>query len=90
MAGRLVRQPSGVRILGDERPRGWEPRAIVWNPAGDLGSWINGELRYRALAILIYGVAVTAGSFIWKGVRHYRAAYLGVLAGAAVGAVAVS
>ncbi len=87
MAGRLVRQPSGVRILGDERPRGWEPRAIVWNPAGDLGSWINGELRYRALAILIYGVAVTAGSFIWKGVRHYRAAYLGVLAGAAVGAM---
>ena len=26
-------------------------------------------------------------SFIWKGVRHYRAAYVGVVAGAAVGAM---
>lgn len=28
-----------------------------------------------------------SGSFIWKGVKHYRASYLGVLLGAAVGAM---
>jgi len=30
---------------------------------------------------------MTGWSFVLKGVRHYRAAYLGVLAGAAVGAM---
>ncbi|MGJ8697817.1 MAG: FtsX-like permease family protein [Verrucomicrobiaceae bacterium] len=30
---------------------------------------------------------MTGVSFIWKGVRHYRAAYVGVLLGAAVGAM---
>ncbi|MDB4492138.1 hypothetical protein N9259_01170, partial [bacterium] len=30
---------------------------------------------------------MTFGGFILKGVRHYKAAYLGVLAGAAVGSM---
>ncbi|MDB4435984.1 FtsX-like permease family protein [Akkermansiaceae bacterium] len=36
---------------------------------------------------LNYGNGMKIGNFIWKGVKHYRASYLGVLLGAAVGAM---